>query len=82
MYNKYLGQRELEVKAGDVVSVQGNVGTVTEVIKSIKKEWNGAEYIEVPGTESTSVRVHFTGELAAWGQYQDEVYGGFHVIEK
>lgn len=81
MYNRFLGKRELEVKIGDAVSVQGNRGTVTEVIKGFDKEWNGAEYVKKPGSDRTSVRVHFTGELAAWGQYQDEVYGGFRVVE-
>ena len=81
MYNKFLAKNELEVKIGDTVSVMGNEGTVTEVIRGFEKEWNGAEYVKKPGTERTSVRVHFTGELAAWGQYQDGVYGGFRVIK-
>lgn len=81
MYNKFMNEKELNVKIGDKVSVQGNRGIVTKVFRGYKKEWNGAEYVKVEGTEYTDVRVHFTGELARWGQYQDGVYGGFVVIE-
>lgn len=81
MYNKLMDAKELNVKVGDLVVVQGNKGIVTEVYHSVKTEWNGTEYVEIEGTESTSVKVHFTGELATWGQYQDGVYGGFTVIE-
>lgn len=80
MFNKFLNAKELNVKIGDRVSVQGNEGIVTEVFRGIHKEWNGKEYVEAPGTEYTQVRVHFGGELAKWGQYQDGVYGGFVVI--
>ena len=81
MYNKFMKNKEINVKVGDTVSVQGNIGTVTEVFHNTKKEWNGKEYVKVEGSESTCVRVHFTGELANWGQYQDEVYGIYTVIE-
>ena len=36
MYNKFLGEREINVKVGDLVAVSGNRGHVTEVIKGIK----------------------------------------------
>lgn len=81
MYNKFMDERELNIKVGDKVSVQGNEGYVTEVIKGYKKEWNGKEYVKIEGTDYTSVKVHFTAELARWGQYQDGVYGGFVVID-
>lgn len=81
MFNKFLGERELNVKVGDLVVVQGNRGIVTDVYHGIKTEWNGEKYVEIPGTESTTVRVHFEGELARWGQYQDGYYGGFTVID-
>lgn len=81
MYNRLMSKRELNVKVGDTVSVQGNRGTVTEVFHNVDTEWNGTEYEAVKGSESTAVRVHFTGELAKWGQYQDGVYGGFCVVE-
>lgn len=68
MYNKFMKEAELNVKVGDIVAVQGNRGTVTEVIK-VSDVWTG-------------VRVHFEGELASWGQYQNGVYGAFTVIEK
>ena len=80
MFNKYMDSKELNVKVGDRVSVQGNRGVVTKVIKGINKEWNGKEYAAVPGTEYTDVQVHFGGELARWGQYQDGVYGCFTVL--
>ena len=80
MYNKFMETKEINVKVGDKVSVQGNRGVVTEVFRTTDKEWNGKEYIDVPNTESTAVRVHFDGELANWGQYQDGVYGGYTVI--
>lgn len=82
MYNKFMDEKDLKVKIGDKVAVQGNRGIVTEVFHTIKKEWNGSEYVDVAGTESTSVRVHFEGELAHWGQYQDGVYGGFTIVEE
>ena len=81
MYNRLLKEKELKVKVGDKVMVQGNPGTVTEVLKGHDTEWNGKEYAKVPDSEYTRVRVHFTGELAAWGQYQDGVYGGFTVVK-
>ena len=82
MYNKFMNEKELNVKVGDHVAVQGNRGVVTEVFRGVEKKWNGTEYVDAEGTEYTDVRVHFTGELARWGQYQDGVYGGFEVIEK
>ena len=81
MYNKFMEEKEINVKVGDKVSVQGNRGIVTEVITGMDKEWNGKEYVDVPGSEYTYVRVHFDGELAKWGQYQDGVYGGYVVIK-
>lgn len=81
MYNRLMSKKEIEVKVGDLVSVQGNKGIVTEVFHTTDTEWNGKEYVEVEGSESTSVRVNFTGELAKWGQYQDGIYGGYEVIE-
>ena len=83
MYNKFHTQRELAVKPGDRVSVQGYRGTVLEVFHSIHKEWNGTEYVDVPGTESTSVSVHFdeSQDIAEYRQYQNGTYGGFTVID-
>lgn len=81
MYDKFLSAKQLNVKVGDIVSVQGNRGIVTEVMKHNDVEWNGKEYVKVEGSEGTSVRVHFTGELAEWSQYQDGVYGDWAVIE-
>lgn len=72
MLNILLEEKELAVKVGDTVAVEGNRGKVTEVIKG--KIDTGEDY--------TNVRVHFTGELANWGQYQDGVYGCFTVIEE
>lgn len=73
--------KELNVKVGDKVVVQGNEGIVTGVFHNVNKEWNGKEYVAIKDSESTSVRVHFTGDLARWGQYQDGVYGGYIVKE-
>lgn len=67
MYNKFMNEKEINVKVGDRVAVQGNRGVVTEVVK-VSDVWTG-------------VRVHFEGELANWGQYQDGVYGGYEVID-
>lgn len=80
MYNRLMAEKEINVKVGDTVAVQGNRGTVTEVLKHFDTEWNGKEYAKVEGSEGTYVRVHFTGELANWGQYQDGVYGGYTVL--
>lgn len=80
MYNKFMDAKEINVKVGDKVSIQGNCGIVTMVIRGTDKEWNGKEYAEVPNTEWTDVRVHFEGELAKWGQYQDGEYGCYTVL--
>jgi len=82
MYNKFMNEKEINVKVGDKVAVFGNLGVVTEVFKNIDKEWNGKEYVEVEGTESTSARVHFEDELANFGQYQDGIYGSFTVLDE
>lgn len=66
MKKQFMDKKELNVKIGDTVAVQGNIGTVTEIYED---------------SEVLNVRVHFTGELANWGQYQDAVYGGFTVID-
>ena len=81
MKNTLMNARELNVKIGDKVSVQGNKGIVTDVFHNIDTEWNGEKYVKVKDSESTSVRVHFIGELASWKQYQDGVYGDFTIIE-
>lgn len=80
MYNKFMNDKEINVKVGDRVSVQGNRGVVTEVIHGFDWGWNGKEYVKVPNSDFTNVRVHFDGELAKWGQYQDGEYGGFTVL--
>lgn len=67
MYNKFMNEREINVKVGNRVAVQGNRGTVTEVIR-VSDVWTG-------------VRVHFEGEMAEFGQYQDGVYGGYTVLD-
>ena len=75
-----MAKKELNVKVGDKVSVQGNEGVVTEVFRGHDTEWNGKEYVKVDGSEYTNIRVHFSGELARCGQYQDGVYGLYTVI--
>lgn len=75
-----MDHKELNVKVGDKVSVEGNKGIVTEVLKGFDTIWNGNKYEKVENSDYTSVRVHFTGDLANWGQYQDRVYGGYKVI--
>jgi len=80
MYNRLMAEKELNVKVGDQVAVQGNRGTVTEVFRGHETEWDGQEYVKVEDSEYTNIRVHFTGNLARWGQYQDGVYGGYTVI--
>lgn len=82
MYNKFMQEKELNVQVGDIVSVQGNRGIVTEVFRGYETEWNGAEYAKIEGTDYTNVKVHFTDELANWGQYQDGVYGLYTVIDE
>ena len=67
MYNKFLDAKELNVKIGDKVLVQGNKGIVTDVIQD---------------ADTTDVRVHFTNELAMYGQYQDKIYGIFKVVSE
>ena len=83
MYNRLMSEKEINVKIGDRVSVQGFKGTVTEVYHSVRKEWNGTEYVEVEGTESTTVQVHFDEDNnygIAKAVYQDGHYGGYEVI--
>lgn len=84
MYNRLMNDKEINVKVGDRVVVQGYTGTVTDVYHSIKTEWNGTEYVEVAGTEGTQVQVHFdeenNGGIARYVQYQNGWYGGYTVI--
>lgn len=84
MFNKYMNEREINVKVGDRVTVQGYRGTVIDVYHGIKTEWNGTKYVEVAGTENTSVQVHFDEEnnynISNYGQYQDGWYGGYAII--
>lgn len=65
MFNKFLDEKELNVKPGDIVSIQGNEGIVLKVYRV---------------NESTDVKVHFTGPISIYKQYQDKIYGGFKVI--
>ena len=85
MYNKFMNDKELNVKVGDRVYVQAYKGTVTDIYHGIDTEWNGHEYVEVKGTESTTVQVHFdeedNGGISNYGQYQDGWYGGFYIID-
>lgn len=85
MFNKYMTDKEINVKVGDRVCVQGYRGTVTDVCHSIKQEWNGEAYVDIEGTESTTVQVHFDEEnnynIAQYGQYQDGWYGGYTIID-
>ena len=85
MFNRLMNEKEINVKVGDRVNVQGYTGTVTDVYHGIKTEWNGTEYAEVEGSESTTVQVHFDEEdnygIAEYGQYQDGWYGGYIVID-
>lgn len=84
MFNRLMNDKEINVKVGDRVAVQGYRGTVVNVYHGIKTEWNGTEYVEIEGTESTTVQVHFDEEnnynIASYGQYQDGWYGGYTVI--
>ena len=83
MFNKYMAEKELNVKVGDRVCVQGYKGTVIDVDHSIRQEWNGEAYVDVAGTESTTVQVHLDEEvsIAEYGQYQNGWYGGYTVID-
>lgn len=84
MYNKFMEEKEINVKVGDRVSVQGFRGTVIDVEHGIKKEWNGTEYVKVDNSEFTNVCVHFDEKdnygIAKYGQYQNGWYGGYTVI--
>lgn len=82
MYNKFLNEKELNVKPGDRVSVHGYRGTVLEVLRGRHKEWNGKEYADVEGSDYTNVTVHFDEDqdIAKYGQYQNGQYGEFVVL--
>lgn len=84
MFNRLMAEKEINVKVGDRVAVQGYRGTVIDVYHGIKTEWNGTEYVPVEGSESTTVQVHFDEEnnynIASYGQYQDGWYGGYIVL--
>ena len=86
MFNRLMDDKELNVKVGDRVSVQGYRGTVTDVRRGIHTEWDGEKYAEVKGTEYTDVQVHFDEKdnygIHEYGQYQDGWYGGYVVIER
>lgn len=79
MYNKFMDAKELNVKVGDRVAVCGWRGTVTEVLRGSVTEWNGTEYVKVPGKEYTHVKVHFD-DNGIGAQYQNGIYGGYTVI--
>lgn len=85
MFNRLMADREINVKVGDRVAVQGFRGTVTDVYHGIKTEWNGTEYAPIKDTEFTQVQIHFDEEnnynIASYGQYQDGWYGGYEVID-
>jgi hypothetical protein len=85
MYNRLMSEKEINVKVGDRVSVQGYRGTVTDVHHGYDTKWNGTEYAIVEGSESTSVQVHFDESdnygIAQYGQYQDGWYGGYTIID-
>lgn len=85
MKNSYMDEREINVKVGDRVVSHGNRGTVTRVYRGVDKEWNGSEYVPIPGSEFTQVDIHFDedSELIQNGyfQYQDGTYGEYYVID-
>lgn len=78
MYIDRASQEQINVKVGDVVSIQGNRGKVIEVIRGKVKMKSHPHY----GKEYVDVRVHFDGYLSEFGQYQDQVYGLFYIVEK
>ena len=84
MFNRFMNEKEINVKVGDRVMVMGFKGTVTDVHHGINTKWDGKKYAEVKGTEFTAVQVHFDEEdnydIAKFGQYQDGWYGGFEII--
>lgn len=82
MKNTYLTEKELNVKVGDRVYSHGYRGTVTEVYRGFRKEWNGREYVKQEGSDYTDVTIHFDEDqdIAAYGQYQNGTYGEFEVI--
>lgn len=84
MYNRLMADKEINVKVGDRVEVQGYTGTVTDVYHGFSTEWNGTEYVKVEGSDYTNVQVHFDEKdnygIAEYGQYQDSWYGGYVVI--
>lgn len=72
MLNRFMKEKELNVKPGDRVMVRyGDRGTVL----SVHHGCNGDE-------EYTNVQVHFDEDtdLAHWGQYQDGCYSDYTVI--
>lgn len=78
MYIDRASQEQINVEVGDVVSIQGNIGKVTEVIRGKVKMKSHPHY----GKEYVDVRVHFSGYLSEFGQYQDQVYGLFYIEKK
>ena len=82
MKNIYMAEKELNVKVGDRVSSHGYRGTVTEVYRGYRKEWNGNEYVKQEGSDYTNVVIHFDEDqdIARFGQYQNGEYGEFVII--
>ena len=80
MKNTLMQEKELNVKTGDRVVIYGWKGTVTEVYHTIDEKWNGTEYEEIPGSESTSVKVAFDAPEEIGYQYEGGVFGGYTVI--
>lgn len=80
MYNKFLSEKQLSVKKGDMVVICGYRAIVEAVYRGIEKEWNGEKYVDKAGTEYTSIKANFKGDLANWGQYQHRTYGKWTII--
>lgn len=79
MYTDLMKDKELNVKAGDKVRVQGYTGIVTEVIRGYKTKWNGTDFVN--DREYLDVRVNFDNDYLKTTSYNNRVYGGFEVIK-
>lgn len=73
MYLSYANREQINVAVGDLVSIQGNEGIVTEVKHGKAYHHNNKMYVDV--------RVSFTGELKDTS-YNNEWFGLFYVIRK
>lgn len=84
MYLSYANREQLNVSVGDLVSIEGNHGVVTEVKHGYFEDcYNNAPNGKRYGRRAyVDVKVHFLSEDLQNTAYDNAFYGLFWVIKK